>query len=144
MKRYDALSMEMMEGWLDSGLAFHLQGRFGLHGPEGARRSAMQFLQVEDGERIAGEIAPHETMLLVLDGEVEVSTGDDRHTAERGSVAVIPPYVRYGIHNASHRPAHLLCLLPRRAVEAVFLAPLKPLHIRVLDAGRNRTEPLAS
>ncbi len=144
MKRYDALSMDLMEGWLESGLAFHLRGQFGMHGQEGARRSPIRFLQIEDGERTDGEPAAQETMLLVLDGVVEISTGDERHIGDRGSVAMIPPFVRYSLRNAGHRPAHLVSLLPQAAIDAVFVAPLKPLHIRVLAHEGTPAKSLAS
>lgn len=144
MKRYDALSMDLMEGWLESGLAFHLRGQFGMHGQEGARRSPIRFLQIEDGERTDGEPAAQETMLLVLDGEVEIGTEREGHTSDRGSVAMIPPFVRYTIHNSGRRPAHLLCLLPQAAIDSVFVAPLKPLHIQVHAGADTRAKALAS
>lgn len=144
MKQYDALSMELMEGWLDSGLAFHLRSRFAMHGPDAARRSALRFLQLEQGERIAGEVAMQETMLVVLDGEVEIGAGGERHTGDRGSVAVIAPYTPWSVHNAARRPAHLLCLLPQAAIDSVFVAPLKPLRIRTNASGSAQTTPMAS
>lgn len=144
MKQYDALSMELMEGWLDSGLAFHLRSSFAMHGPDAARRSALRFLQLEQGERIAGEVAMQETMVVVLDGEVEIGAGKERHTGDRGSVAIIAPHVAWSVRNTAPRPAHLLCLLPRAAIDSVFVAPLKPLRIQVSAPGDAQAAPMAS
>jgi hypothetical protein len=52
--------------------------------------------------------------------------------------------VRYGIRNAGRHPTHLVCLLPQATVDAVFVAPLKPLHIRVLAHEDAPAKPLAS
>lgn len=143
MKSFDALSMDLMEGWLDGGLAFHLHSRFTMHGPDAARRSALRFLQLEERERIAGEVAAQETMLLVLDGEVEITTGHERHTGDRGSVAIIAPYVPYSVYNAQQRPAHLLCLLPQAAIDSVFVAPLKPVGIETIPRGDTANTAIA-
>ena len=132
MKSFDTVSMELVEGWLDSGLAFHLHSQLSMHGPDAARRSALRFLQLEQGERIGGEVASQETMLVVLDGEVEIDAGRDRHTGDRGSVAIIAPFVPYSVQNSQARPAHLISLLPGAAIASVFVAPLKPLNIRVV------------
>jgi glyoxylate utilization-related uncharacterized protein len=132
MKRYDAISMDLMEGWLGSGLAFNLRTQFAMRGPEGARRSAVQFVQLEEGEQLAGEVDGQETMLLVIDGEVEIDTGRDRHISDRGSVAIVPPFMAYTVRNSGRRPAHLLCVQPQAAVDSVFVAPLQPLAIQLL------------
>lgn len=131
MKSFDARSMDLMEGWLDSGLAFHLRSLFSMHGPDGARRSALRFIQLEERERVAGEVAGQQTMLLVLDGVAWVETKGERHAFDRGSVALIPPLVAYTVGNAGAQPAHLLALLPDAAIASVFVAPLKPLRIEV-------------
>lgn len=130
MKRYDARSIDLMEGWSDYGLAFHLRGHLAAHGP-GDHHSPLRFLQIEEGERLAGEVAGQQALLLVLDGIAWVEAAGEREALDRGSVALIPPYVPYTVGNVGPRPAHLLCMLPDAAIESVFVAPLQPLRIEV-------------
>jgi hypothetical protein len=83
-------------------------------------------------------------MLLVLDGAVEIRVELERHDADRGTMAIVPPYLPYTVRNtAGGQTAHLLSLLPDAAIGSVFVAPLQPLAIQLMRRDDAPREALA-
>lgn len=61
-----------------------------------------------------------EEVLVVLQGEVTFLLNDSAHVAPAGSVVYLPPRQWIAVENRSPRPAKILFMFPRGAVERCF------------------------
>lgn len=83
---------------------FRLQGREA--GPSDVMWLGMSF--IEPGGRIDASSAPEERFYVVIEGEVEISNGVERHTLQRWDSCRIGPNETRIVRNHSERSAVIL------------------------------------
>jgi quercetin dioxygenase-like cupin family protein len=76
-----------------------------------------------------------EELLLVLEGEVEASVGDEQATLRSSEVAIVPALTPHGLRNLSDRPARVLGVFASATNVAVFTEPHGPDGLRVFVIG---------
>ncbi len=92
-----------------------MRGRLSLpvHTGTGASSSAVIYFEHEPGEHHGRHTDSAEEILLVLDGEAEVSAGDERLRLTAGAIALVPAMVPHDVANVGQGAASARLLLER-------------------------------
>ena len=85
----------------------HIQGR-AVYVDDHMKVLAFPF---EAGQTLEEHTAPHPIMLHFLEGEADVTLGDDRRAARAGTWVHLPPHLPHSIH--AHTPVVMLLLVFR-------------------------------
>jgi quercetin dioxygenase-like cupin family protein len=87
----------------------------------------------------AAELPEHgdsaEEILVVLEGTVEASVGDDRVTLSEGQLVVVPAMAPHGLRNTSDRPARVLGFFGGSTNVATFTEGFGPDALQVFVVG---------
>jgi quercetin dioxygenase-like cupin family protein len=108
---------------------------FALFGGNGAEGSSLVYVELDPGKALGEHTDSPEEVLLVLEGEVEMTVGQERARASAGSIAVVPPMVPHGFRNVGRGIARVAGFFPSRGVAATFVKPVQPLGERLLIFG---------
>lgn len=133
---------ELLEGWFAGEPAARHRGNFALAGGNGTEDSAVVYVELAPGQRLEEHTDSPEEVLLILEGEVEVTVGAERTRAQAGCLAVVPPLAPHSIRNVGAGIVRFVGFFPSPGVVATFVAPMQPVGERVLAFGQ--TAALAS
>lgn len=101
-----------------------------LTGEDTAGRYALIDMHVPTG----GGPPPHrhdfEEMFTVLEGEIELTFRGDKNVARAGETVNVPANAPHQFHNASNKPARLLCMCSPSGQEEFFMAVGVPVASR--------------
>ena len=86
----------------------HCQATFPLLGAHGTKKSATVYIELAPGDRLGRHTDSAEELLLILDGDVEISVGDESGTAGTGTIAHVPEMVPHDIRNTGDTRARIL------------------------------------
>lgn len=79
----------------------------------GARALTVNELTISPGAQVPLHIHPnHEEAFMVLEGEAEVTLGQDMHTLRPGYVALAAQTVPHRVVNRTRKPIRLLAIFP--------------------------------
>jgi quercetin dioxygenase-like cupin family protein len=81
---------------------------FPLTSQDGTAASALVYMELEPGAELPLHQDSAEELLLVLDGELEATVGDEQGTLAERELALVPAMVPHGLRNASGRTARVL------------------------------------
>lgn len=135
MHTVDIRSMDLMEGWFADDPGVHFRANFALHRGNGARDAAAVVIELAPGDALGEHTDSPEEILLVLEGEVEFTVGEERQIAPAGTLAVVPPMAPHAIRNVGNGTARVIGFFPRSQVVATFVEPIQPLGERILLFG---------
>ena len=101
----------------------------------GMAASAAVYIVLEPGGVLPEHTDSAEEWLLVLEGSVEASVGDDTVTLTEGQLAFVPALAPHGAVNTSDRTARVLGFFASSTNIAHFTEPLGPGGPQVLVVG---------
>ncbi|MFQ5878998.1 MAG: cupin domain-containing protein [Dehalococcoidia bacterium] len=91
-------------------------------GEMGAASLTVTEVMLEPGGQIPLHIHPsHEEAIIVLEGTLEATVGDEVRTVGAGTTVLAPQAVRHKIRNGSGAPARILGIFPTLQVQRQFL-----------------------
>jgi quercetin dioxygenase-like cupin family protein len=135
MRLVDLGAMDLVDGHFAGDPTVRFRANFALFGGNGAEGSSLVYVELEPGKALGEHTDSPEEVLLVLEGEVEMTVGRDRARAGAGSVAVVPPMVPHGFRNVGAGIARVVGFFPSRGVAATFAEPVEPMGERLLVFG---------
>jgi quercetin dioxygenase-like cupin family protein len=91
-----------------------------------ASTSAVYF-EVEPGNYLPTHTDSSEELLLILEGEAEISVGEERARASAGTVALVPSMVPHCLRNVGEGKARVIGFFSGNTTMATFERPLVPL-----------------
>ena len=86
----------------------HCKATFPLIGAHGTEQSATVYFELEPGDNLGRHTDSAEELLLILDGEVEVTVGDETGRLSKNEVAVVPVMVPHDLKNIGTEKARVL------------------------------------
>jgi quercetin dioxygenase-like cupin family protein len=86
----------------------------------GARNTAVVYFELEPGMRLARHTDSAEEILVVLEGEVEATIGDETGRVSAGGMAVVPALVPHGAANVGSGTARIAGFFSSNTIVAVF------------------------
>jgi quercetin dioxygenase-like cupin family protein len=113
-------------GYLDDPTA-QVNGTFPFSAATGNKSTAAVYFEVEPGNMLPTHTDTSEELLMILEGEVEVTVGDEQTEASAGDVALIPPMVPHSLRNVGDGKARVFGFFSSNTTMATFEKPLVPL-----------------
>lgn len=107
----------------------------------GAASSAVIYFEHQPGEHHGRHTDSAEEVVLVLDGEAEVTAGDERLRLSEGTLALVPAMVPHDIANVGRGELRMVGFFSSAAVVSQFDEMLAPFRTRVLTLGAPEEQP---
>ncbi len=124
--------LELMEVWYEDDPTMRLKVNFPFFLGTGTRSTAVVYFEVEPGHRLATHTDSAEEILLILEGEAEVSLGDEQGRLCAGEMALVPAMVPHGLRNAGEETVRVVGFFSSNVVVSTFDRPMMPFGQRVL------------
>ncbi len=86
----------------------HCKANFPLLGAHGTTKIATVYFELEPGDNIGRHTDNAEEMLLVLEGNVHASIGDESGELKNGNIALVPTMVPHDVKNTGKTTAKIL------------------------------------
>jgi len=102
-----------------------------VHRGTGARNTAAVYFELAPGAHLGTHTDSSEEVLVVLEGEVEITVGDERARARAGAIAVVPAEVPHDVA-AVGGGAKVLGVFSSNTIVSVFDDTWVPYGTRVL------------
>jgi quercetin dioxygenase-like cupin family protein len=99
---------------------------------QGAATTIVASLEFDPGKRSGRHTHSVEEVVLVVEGEAEVTVGDERSRLSVGEMVLIPGLAPHEVANAGAGELRTVIFFPNAALVSVFDEPLAPVGSRVL------------
>ena len=129
-ERIDGL--ELMEVWYEDDPTMRIRVNFPFFLGTGTKSTAVVYFEIEPGHRLGTHIDSAEEILLVLEGEAEVSLGDERGRLSAGEMALVPAMEPHSLRNAGDETLRVVGFFSSNVVVSTFDRPMMPFGERVV------------
>ena len=124
--------LELMEVWYEDDPTMRLKVNFPFFLGTGTKSTAVVYFEIEPGHRLGTHTDSAEEILLILEGEAEVSLGDERGELSAGGMALVPAMEPHGLRNAGEETARVAGFFSSNVVVSTFDRPMMPFGQRVV------------
>jgi quercetin dioxygenase-like cupin family protein len=124
--------LELMEVWYENDPMMRLKVNFPLFLGTGTKNTAVVYFEIEPGYRLGTHTDSAEEILLVLEGEVDVSLGEEEGRLSAGQMAVVPAMVPHGMRNVGHERVRVAGFFSSNVIVSTFDKPMMPFGQRVV------------
>lgn len=129
-ERIDGL--ELMEVWYEDDPTMRIRVNFPFFLGTGTKSTAVVYFEIEPGHRLGTHTDSAEEILLVLEGEAEVSLEDDRGRLSAGEMALVPAMEPHSLRNAGDETLRVVGFFSSNVVVSTFDRPMMPFGERVV------------
>jgi len=124
--------LELVEVWYENDPTMRLKVNFPFFLGTGTKSTAIVYFEVEPGHRLGTHTDSAEEILLILQGEAEVSLGDERGQLSAGEMALVPAMVPHALRNVGDETVQLVGFFSSTVVVSTFDQPMMPFNQRVV------------
>ena len=124
--------LELMEVWYENDPTMRLKVNFRLFLGTGTKNTAVVYFEIEPGYRLGTHTDSAEEILLILQGEVEVSLGEEEGRLSAGQMAVVPAMVPHGMRNVGDERVRVAGFFSSNVIVSTFDQPMMPFGQRVV------------
>src|ERR687889_19854 len=124
--------LELMEGWYEDDPTMRVKVNFPFFLGSGTKNTAVVYFEIEPGYRLGTHTDSAEEILLVLEGEAEVSLGDDEGRLSAGEMAVVPAMMPHSLRNVGEETVRVAGFFSSNVIVSTFDQPLMPFDQRVV------------
>jgi quercetin dioxygenase-like cupin family protein len=112
----------------------HCRATFPLLGAHGTEHSATVYFELEPGRHLGRHTDSAEELLLILDGTVEVSVGEEKGVLTKGDLALVPVLVPHDLRNTGNDKVRVLGFFGgANHIVSEFDAVWLPVNSNVID-----------
>lgn len=86
----------------------HCRATFPMLGAHGTQQTATVYFEIEPGDHLGRHTDSAEELLFILEGDMEVTIGDEKSTASKGTLALVPQMVPHDLRNIGTSKAKVL------------------------------------
>lgn len=97
-------------------------------------------MEIEPGNYLPTHRDSKEELLVVTEGRVEATVGDETMAVAAGECALVPEMVPHGLRNVGDEVARIVGFFPSDEVTATFEKPLQPFGSNVVTIGGDETD----
>ena len=124
--------LELVEVWYENDPTMRLKVNFPFFLGTGTKSTAVVYFEIEPGHRLGTHTDSAEEILLILEGEAEVSLEDERGRLSAGEMALVPAMVPHGLRNAGDQTVRVVGFFSSNVVVSTFDQPMMPFDQRVV------------
>jgi quercetin dioxygenase-like cupin family protein len=124
--------LELMEVWYEDDPTMRLRVNFPFFLGTGTKSTAVVYFEIEPGYRLGTHTDSAEEILLILEGEAEVSLEDERGRLSAGEMALVPAMVPHGLRNVGEETVRVAGFFSSNVVVSTFDRPMMPFNQRVV------------
>lgn len=108
MIKIDLNNLPLNEFTVDGKPEQRCKATFPLLGIHGAKNSAAVYFELDPGEELGTHTDSAEETLLILEGQAEVTVGNEKETAKQGCMALVPEMIPHNIKNTGNDKVKVL------------------------------------
>jgi quercetin dioxygenase-like cupin family protein len=131
MRAVNFEKLDLMRTWVEDDPEAGVAVNFPFFQSNGSETLAVVYFEIEPGKLLPTHTDSAEEVVLVLQGTVEASLGDERGRLTAGEMVHIPTMVPHGVRNVGDETARCVGFFSAGHVESTFEQPVMPLGIRV-------------
>lgn len=124
--------LELLEAWYEDDPDMRIKVNFPFFLGTGTKSTAVVYFEVEPGCRLGTHTDSAEEILLILEGEAEVSLGDEQGRLSAGEMALVSAMVPHGLRNVGDKTVRVVGFFSSNVVVSTFDKPMMPFGQRVL------------
>jgi quercetin dioxygenase-like cupin family protein len=124
--------LELLEVWYENDPTMRLKVNFPFFVGTGTKSTAVVYFEIEPGHRLGTHTDSAEEILLILEGEAEVSLEDEQGRLSAGEMALVPAMVPHGMRNAGDETIRVVGFFSSNVVVSTFDQPMMPFGQRVV------------
>lgn len=124
--------LELMEGWYEDDPTMRVKVNFPFFLGSGTKNTAVVYFEIEPGYRLGTHTDSAEEILLVLEGEAEVSLGDEEGRLSAGEMALVPAMMPHSLRNVGEETVRVAGFFSSNVIVSTFDQPLMPFDQRVV------------
>jgi quercetin dioxygenase-like cupin family protein len=125
--------LELQEEWSEQDPSERLRSAFALHRGMGSDHASVVYFELDPGGAVGTHTDSTEEVVLVLEGTVQITLGDEQGRLSTGEFALVPAMVPHSVHNTGTGMARAIGFFAGAHVVSTFEQPLLPSGLRVFD-----------
>lgn len=130
--------LDLTHFYVDNNADQTCDATFPLFGALGSRQTAIVYFELEPGKRLGRHTDSEEEVLLVLDGEIEVTVGDEHGRLGEREMALVPRMLPHDLKNVGTAKARVLGFFGARDIVATFDNVWLPTESNTVDTSQLR------
>jgi quercetin dioxygenase-like cupin family protein len=124
--------LELLEVWYENDPTMRVKVNFPFFLGTGTKNTAVVYFEMEPGYRLGTHTDSAEEILLILEGEAEVTLGDEEGRLSAGEMALVPAMVPHGIRNVGEERVRVAGFFSSNVIVSTFEQPMMPFGQRVV------------
>ncbi|HZG63410.1 MAG TPA: cupin domain-containing protein [Rubrobacteraceae bacterium] len=124
--------LELLEVWYEEDPTMRVRVNFPFFVGNGTMSTAVVYFELDPGHRLGTHTDSAEEILLILEGEAEISLGDEQGRFSAGEMALVPAMVPHGLRNVGDETVRVVGFFSSNVVMSTFDQPMMPFGQRVV------------
>lgn len=121
------------EVWWESDPTVRVRADFPLSAAKGSDNTAIVYFELDPGKALGRHTDSAEEVLLVLQGTVEATVGDETAKLTEGDFVLVPEMVPHGVRNVGTEIARVVGVFSKGLIVATFDEAYEPIGQRVFE-----------
>lgn len=133
MQTKDLTNLDTFEAWYENDPEARVRAEFAFTAATGNVATSMVYFEIEPGHWLATHTDSAEEIVVVLDGRVEATVGEERGKLAAGGAVLIPAMVPHSVRNIGDTLARCIGFFGAAGVQSTFGHTVMPLGTKVLS-----------
>lgn len=121
------------EVWWESDPSVRVRADFPLSAANGSDNTAVVYFELDPGCSLGRHTDSAEEVLVILQGTVEVTVGDETGEASAGQIALVPEMVPHSVRNVGDETARVAGVFSSGHIVSTFDEPYVPIGQQVFE-----------
>lgn len=136
MLTVDLTTLPLQTNWTAADPTQRCRSAFPLFGGVGTERISMVYFELDPGEQLGRHTDSAEELLLILEGAVEVTVGEERGVLSAGHAAIVPTMAPHNLRNIGAGVVRVAGIFPEPQLVATFDQVWDSMGTRVVDTSQ--------
>jgi quercetin dioxygenase-like cupin family protein len=119
--------LDLLDSTMEGDAEHRVNVDFPISAATGAAGTAVVYLEIDPGHKLATHTDSAEEILYIVEGEGEAHVGDETGRLSAGDLAVVPAMAPHGIRNVGDTRLKVVGFFREAVVHSSFAATLHPL-----------------
>ena len=119
--------LELQEGGYENDPTMRTKVNFPFSAATGSKNTAVAYFEIEPGHRLGTHTDSAEEILLIHEGEAEVTVGDEQGQVSAGEIALAPAMVPHSVRNVGDETVRVVAFFSSSTVMSTFDQPVVPM-----------------